>query len=93
VFDAADLASAQEQLQRMVRKYEKPAPKLAAWLEKNVPEGLSVFALPASHRKRLRTTNMLELILPCHQGNARVTAWTVPSNYENRQGYSPSLNA
>jgi putative transposase len=60
VFDAADLASANEQLQRMVRKYEPIAPKLAAWLEENVPEGLSVFSLPASHRKRLRTTNMLE---------------------------------
>lgn len=59
-FDAADLTAAREQLQRMVRKYEKQAPKLAAWLDANVPESLSVFALPAGHRKRLRTTNMLE---------------------------------
>lgn len=59
-FDAADLAAAHEQLQRMVRKYEKQAPRLAAWLEANVPESLSVFALPPGHRKRLRTTNMLE---------------------------------
>ena len=58
--DAADLAAAQEQLQRMVRKYEKQAPKLAAWLEANVPQSLSVFALPAAHRKRLRTSNLLE---------------------------------
>jgi len=58
--DAADLTAAREQLQRMVRKYEKQAPKLAAWLDANVPESLSVFALPAAHRKRLRTTNMLE---------------------------------
>jgi putative transposase len=60
VFDAADGTIANEQLQRLVRKYEKTAPKLAAWLEENVPEGLSVFALPADHRKRLRTTNLLE---------------------------------
>jgi transposase-like protein len=60
VFDAADGTIANEQLQRLARKYEKTAPKLAAWLEENVPEGLSVFALPAGHRKRLRTTNMLE---------------------------------
>ena len=59
-FDAADLPAAREQLQRMVRKYEQQAPKLAAWLEANVPESLSVLALPAAHRKRLRTTNMLE---------------------------------
>lgn len=33
---------------------------MAAWLEANVPEALTVFRLPAAHRKRLRTTNMLE---------------------------------
>jgi putative transposase len=60
IFDAGDQTAANEQLQRLVHKYEKTAPKLAAWLEENVPEGLSVFALPASHRKRLRTTNLLE---------------------------------
>ena len=36
------------------------APRLADWLEDNVPEGLTVFAFPAAHRKRLRTTNGLE---------------------------------
>jgi transposase-like protein len=35
-------------------------PKLAEWLEQNVPEGPAVSALPASHRRRLRTINMLE---------------------------------
>jgi transposase-like protein len=60
VFDAADASSATEQLGRVVRKYQSTAPKLAAWLEANVPESLSVFRLPAAHRKRLRTTNMLE---------------------------------
>jgi transposase-like protein len=60
VFDAADQSSAQEQLHRVVRKYEKSAPKLATWMEENVPESLTVFRLPASHRRRLRTSNMLE---------------------------------
>src|SRR5947209_117759 len=60
VFDAADERAAQEQLQRVVRKYQSSAPALAAWMEENVSEGLMVFALPASHRRRLRTTNMLE---------------------------------
>jgi transposase-like protein len=60
VLDAADQAAATEQLQRVVRKYEKAAPKLAAWMEENVPESLTVFRLPAGHRQRLRTTNMLE---------------------------------
>src|SRR6185437_5695712 len=60
VLDAPDLPAAEERLGRVVRKYEKPAPKLAAWLEANVPESLTVLRLPAAHRKRLRTTNMLE---------------------------------
>ena len=60
VLDAADQAAATEQLQRVVRKYDKSAPKLAAWMEENVPESLTVFRLPAGHRQRLRTTNMLE---------------------------------
>lgn len=60
VLDAPDLPAAEERLQRVVRKYEKSAPKLAAWLEANVPESLTVLRLPPSHRRRLRTTNMLE---------------------------------
>jgi transposase-like protein len=60
VFDSADERGAREQLDRVVRKYEKSAPALAAWIETNMPDGLAVFALPASHRRRLRTTNVLE---------------------------------
>ncbi len=60
VLDAADQSAAQEQLKRVVRKYEKSAPKLASWMEENVPESLTAFRLPASHRQRLRTANMLE---------------------------------
>ena len=36
------------------------APKLAGWLEDNVPEGLAVFTLPEHHRRRLRTSNPIE---------------------------------
>lgn len=60
VFDAADAHAAKEQLQRVVGKYQESAPQLAAWIEENVPEGLTVFRLPSSHRQRLRTSNMLE---------------------------------
>jgi transposase-like protein len=44
----------------VIGKYQKSAPKLAQWLEENVPESLTVFRLPPEHRKRLRTTNMEE---------------------------------
>ena len=60
IFDAPDRAEADRRLQMTVSKYSKSAPKLAAWLADNVPEGLAVFALPAAHRRRLRTSNLLE---------------------------------
>jgi transposase-like protein len=60
VFDAPDRAEADRQLDIAAKKYRTSAPKLAEWLEANVPEGLAVFALPPGHRKRLRTINMLE---------------------------------
>ena len=60
VFDAPDGPEAEWQLEIAVRKYRTSAPKLAEWLEANVPEGLTVFALPPGHRRRLRTSNMLE---------------------------------
>jgi len=62
VFDAHDRTAAERLLKQTVAKYQKPAPKLAAWMEANIPEGLSVFQLPATHRRRLRTTNMLERV-------------------------------
>ena len=60
IFDSTDPHAAEQLLGATVKKYQKSAPKLAAWLEANVPEALTVFRLPAAHRKRLRTTNMLE---------------------------------
>ena len=60
VWNAPDRVAAERLLVGMVQKYQKAAPKLATWLEENVPEGLTVFALPIAHRKRLRTTNLLE---------------------------------
>jgi len=42
-------------LAELVASYRDTAPKLAAWLKKNVPEALAVFTLPAHRRKRLRT--------------------------------------
>jgi transposase-like protein len=60
VFDAPDRPEAERRLGSAVAKYRTSAPKLADWLEANFPEGLAVFALARSHRRRLRTSNMLE---------------------------------
>jgi len=60
IFDAPDRGEADRRLELAVRKYEKTAPKLAGWMSANVPEGLTVFLLPPEHRRRLRTSNLLE---------------------------------
>jgi transposase-like protein len=62
IFNAPDRTSAEERLKFYVAKYEKTAAKLSVWMEENLPEGLAVFALPEGHRKRMRTTNMLERV-------------------------------
>ena len=62
VFNAPDRVSAEANLKAIVTEYQKSAPRLSAWMEANLPEGLSVFALPESHRRLLRTTNSLERV-------------------------------
>ena len=60
VFNAPDRGEADAQLRRVVAKYERTAPKLAAWMEADVPEGLAVFSFPSAHQRLLRTTNGVE---------------------------------
>jgi putative transposase len=60
IFNAPDRYTAETYLARTVQKYAQSVPTLADWLEKNIPEGLTVFSFPASHRRRLRTANGLE---------------------------------
>ena len=60
IFNAPNQATADVYLAQVVQKYAKTASKLADWIEKNVPEGLTVFAFPLSHQRKLRTTNGLE---------------------------------
>jgi len=60
IFDAPDLPKAQERLKEVVKQFQSKAPKLADWIENNVPEGLTVFGLPHSHQRRLRTSNSAE---------------------------------
>jgi putative transposase len=40
----------------------RSAPELAAWMEKNIPEALAVFALPVAHQMRMRTSNAIERV-------------------------------
>jgi transposase-like protein len=60
IFDSPDEPAARRQLDQVVEKYASKAPKLATWIEANLPEGFTVYCLPAAHRQKMRTTNMLE---------------------------------
>lgn len=60
IFNAPDRVTAESYLQRTIQKYLKCAPKLAHWLESDLPEGFTVFGFPPSHQRRLRTVNALE---------------------------------
>lgn len=60
IFNAPNGDLARMRLKYYVEQYARSAPRLADWMETDLPEGLAVFELPESHRKRMRTTNMLE---------------------------------
>jgi transposase-like protein len=60
IFNAPDREMAEAFLRKAVEKYAVLAPKLADWMEVNLPEGFSVFSFPKMHQKKLRTSNQLE---------------------------------
>jgi len=60
IFNAPDRAAADALLKKTVAKYAQDAPRLADWMEENLPEGFTVFAFPQKHRRFIRTTNGLE---------------------------------
>jgi transposase-like protein len=60
VFQAPNRQQAEVYLKQIVSKYANSASDLANWLEVSIPEGLTVFAFPSDHRRRIRTSNVLE---------------------------------
>ena len=62
IFNAPDRAQAEGYLKQIVVKYADIASELADWIEAAIPEGLTVFGFPESHRRRIRTSNMLERV-------------------------------
>ena len=62
VFECASRPAAEQRLKEIIADYAQRAPKLAAWLEENLPQGFTVFTLPAAHQKRMRTSNALERV-------------------------------
>jgi len=62
IFIAPDRKTAEEYLQMAIQKYAQSVPKLSAWMEENLAEGLTVFDFPIEHRRFIRTTNSLERV-------------------------------
>ena len=62
VFDSPSRPAAEMRLKEIVTGYAQSAPKLVLWLEENLGQGLTVFALPVAHQKRMRTSNALERV-------------------------------
>ena len=60
IFNAPNLSEAWRSLKIAVEELSARAPELATWMEANIPDGFSVFSLPETHRKRLRTSNAIE---------------------------------
>ena len=62
IFLSANRPAADQRLKEVVASHVKTAPKLAAWMEANLPQGLTVFTLPTAHQRRMRTSNALERV-------------------------------
>jgi putative transposase len=62
IFNAANREEANRLLAQVVKKYSESAPRLSAWMEENIEQGLTVFSFPVEHQKRLRTTNLCERV-------------------------------
>lgn len=62
IFNAENHKEAKRLTSFAISEYQKSAPKLAEWIENNVYEGLTVFNFPEEHRRKIRTTNMLERV-------------------------------
>ena len=62
IFTCSDLPSAQARLKERILFYAKSAPKLASWMEENLPQGFTVFSLPEPHHRRMRTSNAMETL-------------------------------
>ena len=62
IFNAENITEAKRLTEMAVKCYSAKAPRLAAWIDENVFQGLTVFDFPENHRRKLRTTNMLERV-------------------------------
>ena len=60
ILNAPDRAEPERLPGVFVERHQKDMTKLADWAESAIPEGHTVFELPPTHQRRLRTTNVVE---------------------------------
>ncbi len=60
VFAAPDKEQARERKDRLVQELEAIQPRVAEWVDAEIESCFTVFNLPWQHRKRMRSTNMME---------------------------------
>jgi len=74
ILQAPNDTEAKRLLAMAVKKYQPDMPKLAEWMELNIPEGLTIMQFPEAHRKRLRTSNIAERVNKEIRRRTRVTS-------------------
>lgn len=60
IFSQPGVEEAREMAKKVIKRYEKKAPKFAKWLKENIEEGFTIFKLPRPLWRKLRTSNGLE---------------------------------
>ena len=60
IFAAPDLEEAYSRKERLVEELEGVKPQLASWIDQEIEPCFSVYHLPEAHRRRMKSTNMLE---------------------------------
>jgi transposase-like protein len=60
IFAAPDVEQARERKEKLVKELESVKPKIADWLDSDIESCFTVYSLPSEHRKRMKSTNMIE---------------------------------
>lgn len=74
LFNAPDRPTAEAYLATTVEKYHQTASRLSEWMAGNLPEGLTCFSFPQTHRRLIRTTNVVERLHREVRRRARVVS-------------------
>ena len=62
IMQAPNIDEANRLLMMAIKKYENNMPDLAKWMENNIAESLTIMQFPEAHRRRLRTSNLIERV-------------------------------